>query len=272
MSILSCAHVHTTYCDGRTPAGEMAHTAWEKGFVSLGFSSHAPQAFDSAYSMRPEREKDYQAEIRQLKKEYTGRMTIYLGIERDYFACVTPEGYDYYIAAVHYLPDGDGYVSVDGAPGGVADYVKNRCGGDALRYVRQYYELLTAYCHQARPPIIGHFDLVRKNNAPLGLFDETCPAYRALALQALEALADTGALLEVNTGAMARGYLSTPYPDDFLLAAWKNLGGEVIVNSDCHDARYLDAYFDQMEAHLRFLGYDHAVRLGKEQLWERFAL
>ena len=42
---LSSAHVHTTFCDGKTPAPDMARTAYEKGFVSLGFSSHAPQDF-----------------------------------------------------------------------------------------------------------------------------------------------------------------------------------------------------------------------------------
>ena len=40
---LSSAHVHTTFCDGKTPAPEMAKAAFEKGFVSLGFSSHAPR-------------------------------------------------------------------------------------------------------------------------------------------------------------------------------------------------------------------------------------
>ena len=85
-------------------------------------------------------------------------------------------------------------------------------------------------------------------------------------------LADTGALLEVNTGAMARGYLFTPYPDVFLLKAWKTWGGEVIINSDCHDARLLTAGFSEAEALLCSLGYDHAVRLGRDTLWERFAL
>ncbi len=37
MSVLSGAHVHTTYCDGKTPAADMAKRAWELGFVSLGF-------------------------------------------------------------------------------------------------------------------------------------------------------------------------------------------------------------------------------------------
>ena len=67
MSILSSAHVHTTYCDGKTPAAEMAKRAWELGFVSLGFTSHAPQTFDPGYCIDPAREEDYKAEIRALK-------------------------------------------------------------------------------------------------------------------------------------------------------------------------------------------------------------
>jgi len=113
---------------------------------------------------------------------------------------------------------------------------------------------------------------VRKNNAVLKLYDEESPAYRRLALDALSALRDTGALLEVNTGAMARGYLKTPYPAPFLLQAWKEWGGEVIINSDCHDARYLDWGYQEAEALLRSLGYDSAVRLGQTDMWERFAL
>ena len=57
--ILSSAHVHTTFCDGKTTAQDMAQTAYEMGFVSLGFTSHAPQMFDSAHCIAPSREGDY---------------------------------------------------------------------------------------------------------------------------------------------------------------------------------------------------------------------
>jgi hypothetical protein len=36
--------------------------------------------------------------------------------------------------------------------------------------------------------------------------------------------------------------------------------------------RLLDAQYDEAEELLRSLGYDHAVRLGKDTLWERYAL
>ncbi len=273
MPILSCAHVHTTYCDGKTPAAEMAKRAFELGFLSLGFSSHAPQTFDPGYCIDPAREADYKAEIRALKREYAGRMTVYLGVERDMLACCSTEDYDYFIASFHYFTKPDGHhAPVDAGPEKLREYVDACCGGDGLEMARRYFSALRDYVLSSRAPIIGHFDLVRKNNAVLRLYDEESPAYRNMALDALRPLADTGALLEVNTGAMARGYLSTPYPAPFLLKAWKDWGGEVIVNSDCHDARFLTTGFDESEALLRSLGYTHAVRLGKDSLWERFSL
>ena len=270
---LSSAHVHTTFCDGKTPAPDMARTAYEKGFVSLGFSSHAPQDFDPGYCIDPPQEEEYKALIRALQKEYAGRMPIYLGVERDLYACISPEGYDYFLAAVHYFRHPDGHhTPIDGRPEDLKRYVDTFCGGDGLEMARRYFALLRDYVVSFRPPIVAHFDLVRKNNFALRLYDEESAAYRQMALDALRPMAETGALLEVNTGAIARRYLTTPYPAPFLLKAWKAWGGEVMVNSDCHDMRYLDAGFDDAEELLRSLGYDHAVRLGKCALWERYAL
>ena len=270
---LSSAHVHTTFCDGKTPAPDMARAAFEKWFVSLGFSSHAPQDFDPGYCIDPSREEEYKALVRSLQKEYAGRMTVYLGIERDLYSCASPAGYDYYLAAVHYFRHPDGHhTPIDARPERLKLYVDAFCGGDGLEMARRYFALLRDYVVSARPPIIAHFDLIRKNNAALRLYDEESEAYTRMALDALRPMADTGALLEVNTGAIARGYLTDPYPAPFLLKAWKEWGGEVIVNSDCHDMRYLDEHFAESEALLRSLGYDHAVRLGKNSLWERYAL
>ncbi len=273
MSILSCAHVHTPYCDGKTPAAEMAKRALNLGFLSLGFSSHAPQTFDPGYCIDPAREEAYQAEIRALKREYADRMTIYLGVERDLCSCCSTADYDYFIASFHYFTKPDGHhTPVDASPEQLKQYVDAYCSGDGLEMARRYFSAVRDYVLSSRAPIIGHYDLVRKNNASLHLYDENSPAYQTIALDALRPLADTGALLEVNTGAMARGYLFTPYPDVFLLKAWKTWGGEVIINSDCHDARLLTAGFSEAEALLCSLGYDHAVRLGRDTLWERFAL
>ncbi len=274
--ILSSAHVHTTFCDGKTPAQEMAEKACEMGFVSLGFSSHAPQLFDPAHCVDPSREEDYKKEIRRIQREYRGRMAVYLGMERDMLSCASPDDYDYFIASVHYFqtPDG-GFSGVDGLPALMRKYVDEYCDGDGLIMARRYFSLLRDYVLASKPAIIGHYDHVRYNNANLRLYDEESPAYRTMALDALRAMSETDALLEVNTGSVARGFMTSPYPAAFLLKEWKNWGGEVIINSDCHDARLLDGGYIQAQEILLSLGYDHVVRLGsnpEKGMWERIKL
>ena len=98
---------------------------------------------------------------------------------------------------------------------------------------------------------------------------------QVMVLDALRDLIETGALLEVNTGGVARGYMTEPYPAAFLLKEWKNWGGEVIINSDCHDAKLLDAGYIQAEEILLSLGYDHVVRLSpnpETEMWERVGI
>ena len=273
---LSSAHVHTTFCDGKTPASEMARAAYDKGFVSLGFTSHAPQTFDPGYCVPPEREGEYINQVRTLQTEYKGRMPIYLGIERDYYSCASPAPYDFIIASVHYFLKPDGHhAPIDATAEKLKAYVDDCCEGSGLDMAKRYFSMLRDYVLSCNPAIIGHFDLLRKNNAVLRLYDEDSAAYRAMALDALRPMRETDALLEVNTGAIARGYLATPYPAPFLLSAWKEWGGEVIINSDCHNAGYLDTGYEDAEALLLSLGYDHAVRLSPDPekgMWERYAL
>ncbi len=276
VNILSSAHVHTTFCDGKTTSGDMARKAYEMGFVSLGFSSHATQTFDPAHCIDPSNEDDYKNEIHSLQQEYKGRMAIYLGIERDMLSCSDSKGYDYFIASVHYFTKPDGsHVGVDGPSDVMRRYVEECCGGDGLRMAEQYFSLLRDYVVGSKPAIIGHFDLVRYNNSILHLYDEEAPRYRSMASEALRSMVETNALLEVNTGGIARGYMTTPYPSTFLLKKWKAWGGEVIINSDCHDSRFLDAGYIQAEEMLLSLGYDHVVRLSpdpEKEMWERIGL
>jgi len=274
--ILSSAHVHTTFCDGRTPAREMARTAYGRGFVSLGFSSHAPQDFDPAHCIDPAREEEYRAEVRAIRQEYAGRMAVYLGAERDLLSCSDPGGYEYFIASVHYFtrPDGS-WCGVDGPSGTLRQYVDEYCGGDGLEMAKRYFSMVRDYVISSGADIIGHYDLIRYNNSILHLYDEDGETYRDAALSALRDMRETEALLEVNTGGVARGYLDLPYPAPFLLKAWREWGGEVIVSSDCHEAKLLDTGYRQAEELLMSLGYDHTVRLSSDPakgMWERTGL
>ena len=45
-----------------------------------------------------------------------------------------------------------------------------------------------------------------------------------MAIDALHSMFETKAFLEVNTGGVARGYMTEPYPLAFLLKEWKDWG------------------------------------------------
>ena len=73
-------------------------------------------------------------------------------------------------------------------------------------------------------------------------FDD--PAYVRVMTDTIDDLG-TERIFEVNTGAIARGYRTTPYPAPFLLKEWKAIGGEIVISSDCHDKAFLNYRFNE---------------------------
>ena len=279
MTFVSNAHTHSRWCDGLDAIPDMVEAARALGFVSLGFSSHARQGFDPAYSMAPDAQAGYFAELRALQGE-PGLPRLWAGLELDALAhpdC-RREAFahaDYVIGSAHYLCESYSGVpvAVDGDPVLLRRYVDEVYHGDGLAMARDFFAIEVNALLRDRPQIIGHFDLLRKYAARLSLFDEADPAYRRLALSALEQAFPCGGVLEINTGGMARGYLTTPYPTLELLCAWHELGGQITLTSDCHDRRYLAHAFPQAAALARQAGFRTALRLGVgNALWEETAL
>ncbi len=279
MTFVSNAHTHSRWCDGLDAIPDMVEAARALGFVSLGFSSHARQGFDPAYSMAPDAQAGYFAELRALQGE-PGLPRLWAGLELDALAhpdC-RREAFahaDYVIGSAHYLCEsyGGAPVAVDGDPVLLRRYVDEVYHGDGLAMARDYFAIEVKALLRDRPQIIGHFDLLRKYAARLSLFDEAAPAYRRLALSALEQAFPCGGVLEINTGGMARGYLTNPYPTLELLCAWRELGGSITLTSDCHDRRYLAHAFPQAAALARQAGFRTALRLGVgTELWEETTL
>ena len=74
--------------------------------------------------------------------------------------------------------------------------------------------------------------------------DETSARYMGPALEAMEYLAGEGVPFEINCGAINRGRKAELYPRTELLRALRGFGGEILINSDAHQAEKLDGGFD----------------------------
>lgn len=260
---LSNPHTHTQFCDGKSTAEEMAQSALDKGFVSLGFSSHAIQDMHIELSLNETREALYIAEVRRLQEAHKGRLKIWLGMERDRISPADRNKFEYVIGASHYArPEGEGRFPVDGHPEVVSNAVRTLYKGDALTMAEEYFADFAAYIHDYKPDIIAHFDLLFKYNHIHRLIDTRHPRYIKAATDAMDLAVKGCHLLEVNTGGMVRAGTPEPYPSLPLLCYWRAIGGQVTLSSDCHQAAQLDALFEVGIAHIRKAGYKTAAILG----------
>ena len=256
MNDLQNLHTHSSYCDGRDTPEEMIALALSKGFDSIGFSGHSYMSFSPAYSMSVEGTEKYKKEIRELKKKYEGEVGIYLGLEFEMHSEVELSGYDYLIGSLHYFYIDGEYVGFDRPADHVRQVIDQHFGGDGLAFAKKYYEKLSTLPEYGSFDILGHFDLITKNIEKADLFDTEDKKYRAAAFDAIDALKDKIPFFEINTGAISRGYRTTPYPSLELIKYFKSKGFGAVISSDCHDGRYLDCGFEQARELLRAGGFD----------------
>lgn len=233
-------HTHTIFCDGKNTPTEMAARALELGFEALGFSGHSGGGADDV-GMTPTAAAAYRAEISRLKQEYAGRMEIHCGIEQDYTSGPVPPEYDYALGSVHYvLRDGE-WLCVDWSAERTRENIA-KYGGDPYAYAEAYFSLVGKVLEATSAQIVGHFDLIRKFDEQDPVFDEAHPRYRRAVTEALDRLCANGnrPVFEINTGAMARGYRSEPYPSEWILRGIRARSCPVMITTDCHDRAILD--------------------------------
>lgn len=203
----------------------------------------------------------YFAEVAAAKEQYADRITIHCGLEMDALCPCNKDGLDYCIGSVHVLATDAGHFNVDHSPAERDLCIERAFAGDRMAFAKRYYDDVVKMAKTLRPDIIGHFDLITKFSEDGVFFAEDHAAYRKLALDALDAVLATGAIIEVNTGAISRGYRKTPYPRPFLLEHILEKRGNIVLSSDTHAVATINFGFDESEAMLREIGFAETMML-----------
>jgi len=268
--MLTNHHTHCDFCDGTTSAAAMADVAQAAGFSVLGFSSHAPLPFSTVWNMDLGDMTAYVSTIRGLADTHAPALEILAGLEVDFIAglCGPADGrfsafeLDFTIGSTHFVTplgipadavsnpssclDQRGEpkfgFTVDEPAADFDRHLEEFYSGDSMRMVADYYKALTASIRVGGFDILGHFDLIRKNNHGQSKFSEDSALYREAAMQAVEALRGTEIIVEVNTGAMTRGYTTTPYPALWILKELKARRVPICVNADAHAPSHLQLH------------------------------
>ncbi len=234
-------HIHTTFSDGKNTVEETVLCAIERGMAVIGISDHGYTEFDGRYCIKKEDIPRYKAEVRKIRAKYGDRITVLCGIEADAAAPLDDrEDYDYVIGDCHYIKCGGEYYSVDGAREWQRELIDSKFGADSDRFARAYFENYAEKVCALHPDILGHFDLLAKFS-----FTPVTEGYVSCAVSALRECLKVTPYIELNTGAIARGYRSEPYPAPFLLREAANCGGKIVLASDSHKNENITFWFDE---------------------------
>ena len=248
-------HTHSTWCDGKESPRKMIQAAVAKGFEVIGFSSHAmlPES-DTDWVLTPDKAPRYMTEIRSLAEDFKDQIRVLGGVEADYvpgganpdrstYAAIAP---DYIIGSIHWVVAPDGArVPVDHTPELLKEGIAAHFGGSAEAFVRAYYQQQRDMVTNFDFDLVGHLDLVRKFNAKHPYFDEKADWYREEIGKTAAAVAKSGKLAEVNTGAISRGWLDDAYPSEEFRQMLRDKGVKFVLSSDAHTAEGIDCAFDR---------------------------
>jgi len=290
--MLTNYHTHSEFCDGKATARVMAQAARQAGFKVLGFSSHAPLPFSTSWTMDHARLPDYIATLQALRLEHAPDMDVLIGLEIDYIEglCGPADGrfeaaqLDFSIGSAHFVTpagapepaaaalDAAGIptfgFAVDEPEDDFEAHLATFYAGDAEALVDDYYTAVTACVRAGGFDILGHFDLIRKNNRRQVRFREDTARYRDAAMSAVEALSDSGIIVEINTGGMARGKTDSPYPAPWILKELRTRNVSVCVNADAHAPGHLSAHRDDGLRAAAEAGYRSLAAIGRTGRFE----
>ena len=250
-------HTHSVFCDGQDTPADIARAAYEAGLDSLGFSSHSITT--ELCGQFPLDVPRYISEVNALKSEYEGKMKIYLGCEMDEisYGKVDPRDFEFTIGAVHEGTKCGKTVFFDYSIELAKKHIDELFGGSFIEFARMYYDILLNSRAVAESDIVAHFDLVSKYSERMPtLFNADTREYREVALDTLHTVRNRNELFEINTGVLARGYKTHPYPAPFLLKEMKALDCKLLITSDCHNKDFITYGFDTAKEIIKSHGFD----------------
>ena len=241
-------HSHTQFCDGHADMATMAAVAVAAGMKVYGFSPHSPLCIPSPCNMSADAVGPYLAEVERLRSLYGDRIRFLAGMEIDYLndgwgphtAYFRTMPLDFRIGSVHFIPaQGGEYIDIDGSFENFRRKMANHFHNDIEYVVETFYRQSAAMLAAGGFDILGHLDKIGQNAGYYAPGIENGVLYRQLVNDFIGKVIDSGVIVEVNT--KARVQHGRFFPGERYLPRLVRAGVPLIVNSDAHDPRLIDA-------------------------------
>jgi histidinol-phosphatase (PHP family) len=267
-------HTHTLFSDGRDDVETMCRAAHEKGLCAIGLSDHGPvfrkTGIRTNWHIPDDRLAEYIEAVRSARRRWKGKLGVYLGLEVDYITGLRSArdrdirdlGLDYIIGSVHYVvpPNGAEPFTIDGPLKELERGVKEGFDGDGEAMTQAYWDAVLEMIALGGFTILGHVDLVKKNNQNGRWFNPESETYCRQIAETARAAAGAGLVVEVNTGGLNRGCVNETCPSRSGLRLFKEHQVPALISADAHKAEDLDGHYDTARQTLLAAGYtEHAL-------------
>jgi len=217
---------------------------------------------------------DFYAEARRLQKQYASQIQLLVGFEAEWIresslsliqALLERHDVDLFVGSVHHVYT----VPID------FDhdlYHKARSMGDGTdeRIFADYFDSQLEMLQALKPPVVGHFDLIRlKSDDPERSF-RTWPRVWDKVQRNLQYIARYGGVLELNSASLRKG-MSEPYPQVEICKTFLELGGQFALSDDSHGVEQVGLNYAHVLDAVRRAGIQDVVYLAPAdaRMWKR---
>ena len=261
-------HTHTNFSDGSDFPEIYIKKAIALGHHSIGISDHAPiPYYPQKWNMPMEQLHQYLDHINNLKSLFEDQIKVLTSLEIDYIPdLVNPlidfipkNSLDYTIGSIHYLgklKKGElfGFELLGSQlPKGLHEVFND----NVVKMVEAYYGNLREMIQYFTPDIVGHLDRIKIINRHQHYFDEQENWYQDELKETMHVLAQTKAVMEINTKSIYGLKEQDPYPSYWVIALAKKYNIPIVLSSDAHQPQFIDSGFKEVEAVLSELNYSN---------------
>ncbi|KAL9040595.1 MAG: hypothetical protein Q9180_001810 [Flavoplaca navasiana] len=193
--------------------------------------------------------RQYYVEARRIQQAYLADINILIGMEVDWIRpsskvyiqdLLTEYPLELFIGSVHHVH----CVPIDYSIA-LFDEARNLSGGSNEKLFEDYFDLQYEMLTALKPPIVGHFDLIRlKSDEPNTNFAGMEGVQRRISRN-LTFIANYGGVLELNSAALRKG-LKEPYPNAEISKQFVALGGRFTISDDSHGIDQLGCHYREL--------------------------
>ena len=200
---------------------------------------------------------DYYAEAVRLRDVYSNQIQILIAFESEWIrpssldiirAILDKYSFDFFVGSIHHTHT----IPID-FDRTMYEQARDKAGGTDERLFENYFDEQYDMLQALRPPVVGHFDLIRL------LSDHKDTAFEGMdgvwnkMKRNLEYIASYGGLLEFNSAGLRKG-LAEPYPCLPVTKMFLNMGGGFVLSDDSHGVEQIGTNYPLLLKYIQDTG------------------